>query len=630
MADATGQLDTHIEIVTPENIAFQYRVAGPFRRLPAFLIDLAIRVGVAVVGMFAALLAFGAAGVGGVGFGLGMLLWFLLAWFYGGLFETFWNGQTPGKRLMKIRVVSIEGQPITPLQAVLRNILREIDAQPLWLYQIGLLAAMSNRRFQRLGDLASGTMVVVDGRQQLPGVVRTGEPEAVRVAALVPPSFQPSRSLARALAAYAQRRRLFPWGRRMEIARHLGEPLRQKFQLPVNIDLDLLLCGLYHRTFIADRDDQSSQGSSPFREKVGQTSGLPRDDGKQGRQQYLPHREMGMKVVDLLESRREQWRELEQLCAQMERRRRRTVPADTATRFSTLYRAACADLALADAYQLPPASIDYLHQLVGRAHNQLYRSQALNCRTWFHELLVVVPRRLLADRCLWLAAGVFWGVFLLAGLMAGSTPGFAEQVLGKELMTQLEDSFSKPVARGLFEGGNAGSGMAGFYVFHNVSIGLQCFAFGLLLGIGGLYVTLYNAAMLGAVFGFMARSPHAENFYQFVTAHGPFELTAVVLCAAAGMRLGFSLVDTHGLTRAASLRQAAAESSSTVWAAVVLFVLAAMIEAFLSPSAAPYAIKAAVAVLSCVLLVFYFVVLGYPRKRKRLRMTRCNSTTPES
>ena len=264
MADATGQLDTHIEIVTPENIAFQYRVAGPFRRLPAYLIDMAIRLGWPS-GMIAAILVFGAAGVGGVGFGLGLLLWFLLAWFYGGLFETFWNGQTPGKRMMGIRVVSIEGQPITPLQAVLRNILREIDAQPLWLYQVGLLAAMSNRRFQRLGDLACGTMVVVDGQQQLPGVMRTGEPEAVRVAALVPPSFQPSRSLARALAAYVQRRRLFPWGRRMEIARHLGEPLRQRFQLPVNIDLDLLLCGLYHRTFIADRDEQSSQGVARFR-----------------------------------------------------------------------------------------------------------------------------------------------------------------------------------------------------------------------------------------------------------------------------------------------------------------------------------------------------------------------------
>jgi len=290
------------------------------------------------------------------------------------------------------------------------------------------------------------------------------------------------------------------------------------------------------------------------------------------------------------------------------------MPAADIPQFSTLYRAACADLALADAYQLPPATVEYLHQLVGRAHNQLYRGEALTFRGWFRELFVVVPRRLLADRCLWLAMGIFWGVFLLSAAMAYSTPGFAERVLGKDQMVMLEEHYSKPVERGLTEGGNLGSGMAGFYIFNNVSVGLRCFAFGLLLGIGGLYETLFNAAMLGAAFGFMAKSPHAENFFQFVTAHGPFELTAIVLCAAAGMRLGFSLVDTHGLTRIASLRHAAQESMSTAWAAVVLFVLAAGIEGFLSPSSAPYAIKAAVAILSCVLLLFYFVVLGLRRR----------------
>lgn len=65
---------------------------------------------------------------------------------------------------MGIRVVSIEGQPITPLQALLRNILREVDAQPIVFYQVGLRTAMLNRRFQRLGDLACGTMVVVETR----------------------------------------------------------------------------------------------------------------------------------------------------------------------------------------------------------------------------------------------------------------------------------------------------------------------------------------------------------------------------------------------------------------------------------------------------------------------------------
>jgi len=265
MANANGQIDTRIEIVTPENIAFLYRVAGPFRRLPAFLIDMAIRGIVAVLGMVAAVVAFGSAGVEGLGYGLGLLLWFLLSWFYGGLFEALWNGQTPGKRIMRIRVVSVEGLPITPFQAILRNILRDVDAQPLFLYQIGLLAAMLNDRFQRLGDLASGTMVVIEEQRRLQGVVLIYEPEAIRIGGLIPPSFQPSRSLTRALAAYVQRRQLFSSGRRLEIARHVGEPLREKFRLPVETDLDMLLCGLYRRTFLDERDEpaeQPAQGGS--------------------------------------------------------------------------------------------------------------------------------------------------------------------------------------------------------------------------------------------------------------------------------------------------------------------------------------------------------------------------------
>ena len=233
MADATGgRIDTCIEIVTPENIAFQYRVAGPFRRLPAFLLDVIFRALIGAVCTIAAMVAFGSIGAAGVGFGGAAVLWFVLSWFYFGLFEALWNGQTPGKRLMGLRVVSTEGLPITPFQAILRNILRVVDAQPGGLYLVGLVAAALNDRFQRLGDLPSGTMVVVEEQRFLRGVVRINEPEAIRAAAAIPPTFQPSRSLGRVLAAYVQRRQLFPWGRRIEIARHIGEPLRQKFQLP--------------------------------------------------------------------------------------------------------------------------------------------------------------------------------------------------------------------------------------------------------------------------------------------------------------------------------------------------------------------------------------------------------------
>ena len=317
-----------------------------------------------------------------------------------------------------------------------------------------------------------------------------------------------------------------------------------------------------------------------------------------------------MKVSELLESRRANWRELEQLCTFMEGRSRKTVPAGTATRFSVLYRSTCADLALADAYQLPPSTVRYLHQLVGRAHNQLYRTRTFNVRHWMDRLFVEVPRRLFTDNCLRLAFCIFWGVFLMSAMMAYCSPEYAEEVIKKPFMMKLEEDFSRPVSA---RPAGMGAGMVGFYVFNNAGIGLRCFACGLLGGVGGLFATVFNASFLGACFGYMGTLPQNDNFFNFVTAHGPFELTAVVLSAAAGMRLGFSLIDTGGYTRVASLRRAADESVPTVCAAIIMFLLAALIEGFVSPSALPYPVKAAVGVISAGMLMYYFVFLGYPR-----------------
>ena len=267
MPSESAPLDTRIEIVTPENIAFQYCTAGPFRRLPAYLIDVMLRTAVMVAAFFGVTLFMGAAGLPGFGLGMAMVAWFVLDWFYGGLFETYWNGQTPGKRLMRIRVVSDEGQPINGMQAVLRNFLRSVDALPVVYlaptYLLGLFSTAMTDRFQRLGDLAAGTMVIVEEPQRHYGVARVTEPEAIRLAAELPANLTISRSLARALSSYVQRRQAFAWRRRAEIAMHVAEPMRQKLGLPPGTSHDLLLCALYYRAFIADRVDEGFAGT-PF------------------------------------------------------------------------------------------------------------------------------------------------------------------------------------------------------------------------------------------------------------------------------------------------------------------------------------------------------------------------------
>jgi uncharacterized RDD family membrane protein YckC len=266
MIAAQTQLDTTIQIVTPENIAFHYRVAGPFRRLPAYLIDLAIRLGVLlllqwILGMVAALGALsGAPGVTGLALATFLLALFLLEWFYGGVLETFMNGQTPGKWVMGIRVLTVDGQPINGMQAVMRNILRAADMIPAT-YMVGLVTMAYNRRFQRLGDLVCGTIVVIEERHWLTGVAKLEDPRAAQLAEYLPADFRVSRSLAQTLATYVERRRFFTPARRREVARHLGEPLLEYFGMRKDTSHDLLLCALYYKTFIADRtaDEERAQ-----------------------------------------------------------------------------------------------------------------------------------------------------------------------------------------------------------------------------------------------------------------------------------------------------------------------------------------------------------------------------------
>ncbi len=326
-----------------------------------------------------------------------------------------------------------------------------------------------------------------------------------------------------------------------------------------------------------------------------------------------------MKVIQLLERRRANWQELELLCERLQTRRRSALGPEALTRFAALYRAACADLALADSYQLPANTVQYLHRLVARAHNQLYRSRQFNLHTWTELLLVAAPQRIFNDRCVQFAFAMFWGIFLLSAFVAYSKdlyPRYAEEILSPATIEQMETSFEKPIDG---RDPSFGLAMAGFYIRHNTGIGLKCFAGGLLV-IPGLFITTFNAANLGASFGYMARPDvvQGDNFFHFVTAHGPFELTAIVMSAGAGLRIGVSWIYTKGLSRGASLRKTATEAMPIMGAAMVLFCLAAMVEAFVSPSSAPYWVKATIAVICSGMLMFYFVILGFPRGNSRL------------
>lgn len=322
-----------------------------------------------------------------------------------------------------------------------------------------------------------------------------------------------------------------------------------------------------------------------------------------------------MKVAELLDKRRSNWQQLEVLCEALQNNGKKKVGAERIAKFASLYRAACADLALADAYQLPPSTVTYLHRLVGRAHNQLHRSRFFAIQMWVHLLFVETPQKIFGDRCVHLSFFLFWGLFLSSAYLAYNDtlwPGFADAVLGQgqgeAMASSFEDFDDRPWEVNFY--------MAAFYISHNTGIGLQCFATSLLI-IPGLITLSFNSVVLGTSFGYMFRpeiGTAGANFQNFVTAHGPFELTAIVLSGGAGLRIGMSWLVTGGLTRIDSLRKTGRETMPMVGAMMVLFFLAAMIEGFISPTSLPWGFKAFVALVSSGLLMFYFVILGFPRE----------------
>ena len=164
-------LDTVRSITTPEGIELELRLAGPVPRACAWAIDLAVRAAI-MLGLTFVLGQLGALGVG-----LLLICAFLLEWLYPAVFEIRYDGATPGKKWMGLRVVNDDGTPVTVSAAFVRNLLRAVDFLPV-MYGVGLAAMLINREFRRLGDLVARTVVVHRAEPRRAAVVADATPLA--------------------------------------------------------------------------------------------------------------------------------------------------------------------------------------------------------------------------------------------------------------------------------------------------------------------------------------------------------------------------------------------------------------------------------------------------------------------
>jgi uncharacterized RDD family membrane protein YckC len=220
-------IGTALNVESPEGISFSSELASLTDRGLAYGIDLLIRIAVvAVVGLLFAILL-GPAILAGIG--LWLVIYFAVEWGFYVLFESIWDGQSPGKRLFNMRVVKSAGHPIGFYDSVLRNLLRAADQLPLT-YATGALAMLITHRFQRLGDLAADTVVIREhkawyGRRPPPGADPRALAGVLRSVAL-------SNRERRLLQEFVMRKdRLHP-ERREQLAEILAGPYSRRLGLP--------------------------------------------------------------------------------------------------------------------------------------------------------------------------------------------------------------------------------------------------------------------------------------------------------------------------------------------------------------------------------------------------------------
>lgn len=166
-------------VVTPEAVPLELDVAGAGSRAIALIIDTLIQVA-ALIGVAIVVFAGGVNGLAPVV--VFFAFFFAVYWGYFTLFEGLWNGQTPGKRSQRLRVVRADGHPAGWPQYVIRNLVRVVDFLPVY-YMLGVLVMLITKRSQRLGDLAAGTIVVREAKTRAPAPLTLTGPHPAAAAA---------------------------------------------------------------------------------------------------------------------------------------------------------------------------------------------------------------------------------------------------------------------------------------------------------------------------------------------------------------------------------------------------------------------------------------------------------------
>jgi uncharacterized membrane protein SpoIIM required for sporulation len=309
------------------------------------------------------------------------------------------------------------------------------------------------------------------------------------------------------------------------------------------------------------------------------------------------------------------WLELETLLSQVVRPKatRQQKTAVNGERLAELYRRACEHLALARARAYPAYLLDRLERLTSDAHQVIYQHRRVGVSGIKRFFLYDFPRAVRAHAVyVWIATAAFLVPTIVIGWLVHARPELVLSVVDAETATGFEQMYS-PDAESIGRVRTAETDwqMFGHYIANNISVSFRCFAGGLFAGLGSLFFLAFNGAFGGAIGGYLVERGLSSTFFSFVATHAAFELTAIILSGAAGLRIGHAVLAPKRQTRVQALVTASRETMPIVYGFILMLVVAAVIEAFWSSARwLPHALKYSVAAVCWVAVLSYFLFQG--------------------
>lgn len=281
--------------------------------------------------------------------------------------------------------------------------------------------------------------------------------------------------------------------------------------------------------------------------------------------------------------------------------------------FPRFYQTIAHHLAMAKQRRYSANLIERLNSWVVLGHERFYGQLPRYQSTVLFYLFYGFPQTLRRNaRFVYTASALFFLPGILFFFLCWTNDEIIYSLMSYEQVKEFEQMYSADAETfGKKRASDTDLMMFCYYIGHNIGISFQTFASGVLYGIGSIFFLIYNGIFLGAVFGHITQVGYTETLFPFVIGHGAFELTAIALAGAAGLKLGWALISPGNYRRLDALKIAAKDAVIIMYGTTTMLLIAAFIEAFWSSSSSLVpAIKYTVGSLLWLGVLCYFFFAG--------------------